>query len=73
VGLNYFRDTSEVTNRKDKELPVEDKVPVLVGQSSQPSQAATSVTGSYNSTSALSTVSNTRSTRSQNQEFLALF
>jgi hypothetical protein len=71
VGLNYFRDTSEVTNRKDKELPIEDKVPVLVGQSSQPSQAVTSVTGSYNNTSALSTVSNTRSTRSQNPEFLA--
>ncbi|XP_021928207.1 uncharacterized protein LOC110833911 isoform X4 [Zootermopsis nevadensis] len=63
-------DTSEVNNKKDKELPVEDKVPV--GQSSQHSQAVNSVTGSYNSnTNTLSTVFNTRSTRSQNPEFVA--
>lgn len=72
MSLNYFRDTSEITDRKDKELPTEDKVPVLVGQSSQPPQAVTSVTGSCNNnTGALSAVSNTRSTRSQNPEFLA--
>lgn len=70
MGLHYFRDTSEVNNKKDKELPVEDKVPV--GQSSQHSQAVNSVTGSYNSnTNTLSTVFNTRSTRSQNPEFVA--
>lgn len=68
---NYFRDTSEVTDRKDKEPSAEDEVPVLLGQSSQP-KAESLITGSYNnSTSVLSSVSNVRSTRSQNPEFLA--